>query len=933
MREWTITVYRVVLWLMLAGAVCLGPRAAQADDAATDLAKGRASIQKGDLRTAQVDLRKAVRTDPQNAEAHYWLGWVSFEIGDPVAAEREATAAQQRGYDTKATTRLLGQALLAQDKFDTVLKTMQPGGRDPVLDAAILVLRGYAEMGLDRRDEAQAAFDAAQQKAPETVDSLLGASRLALLRRDLDTARAKIDRALALQPQSPEALLARAQVLRMSGDAKGARAVLDQLLAGQPRATDMVQARLDRATLELAANQIDAAKADIAEVLKAVPNSVQAIYLQAAMAARAQDYQDANEKLQRIATFIPRIPRAYYLLALVKERLGQLEQADAAAHLYLAQARDDPDAFKMLARVQLARHRPDLVVATLGPLVDAGKADAEMFDLLGNAYAMGGQAEQAVHAFQQARARAPGDVDAQTRLASMHIGLGQPYAAVADLERALEVLPKVPEVGAALFFATLATGDLPKSAATLAKIKAAEGDSVTVLYLDAILKQTELDLDGARQTLALINRFHPEYLPARIELAHVLAMQGHGDEANKVLADILQRSPTAEPALTLLAAEYNRSNRVSDATALLERARAADPNNMAVAEKLGNQYITAGKPQMALDLLGLIKDDRTASVPLRVLKATAEQALGEKDKARDTLRQLLVSNPQELGVRQLLIGSLLAAGDFESARNVVKDGLVALPRNYALLQAYVLIDLKAKGLDAALATADMLAAQDRQFGPARALRGDLYMEVNRPDDAAAEYAKALAVAPETAMVTHLAGAQLRGGHIDDARNSVGRWLQGHPSDLVAMEELAQLDIGSGRHDEAIRVLTDILAKKSYDPVALNNLAWLLHERHDDRALGLAREAFLLSPDARNADTLGWILTNTGRADLGVAVLRQAAAEAGGDPSILYHFAIALRDTGSAAEAIKLLGVIAQMKQEFPERAQARDALVALNKPG
>jgi hypothetical protein len=35
------------------------------------------------------DLRNAVRDVPQNAEAHYWLGRVIFELGDPVASERE----------------------------------------------------------------------------------------------------------------------------------------------------------------------------------------------------------------------------------------------------------------------------------------------------------------------------------------------------------------------------------------------------------------------------------------------------------------------------------------------------------------------------------------------------------------------------------------------------------------------------------------------------------------------------------------------------------------------------------------------------------------------------------------------------------------------------------------------------------------------------
>ena len=149
----------------------------------------------------------------------------------------------------------------------------------------------------------------------------------------------------------------------------------------------------------------------------------------------------------------------------------------------------------------------------------------------------------------------------------MHMGLGQPYAAVADLERALEVAPTLPQVGQALFFATLATGDLAKAAETLAKIRAAEGDTVAVQYLDAILKLTQLDLGGARQMLTMISRYNPEFLPARVTLAHLLAMLGHGAEGDKILADILAQLPTAEPELGMLAADYTRTGRMADAIA------------------------------------------------------------------------------------------------------------------------------------------------------------------------------------------------------------------------------------------------------------------------------------------------------------------------------------------------------------------------------
>src|ERR1700760_21944 len=114
---------RYLCGLFLAGWLSL-PLAAQADD----LDDARAAMQKGDLRTAQIHLRNAVRSDPQNAEAHYWLGRVDFELGDPVASEREANAARDRGFDPHQIVPLLSQALLAQNKFQEVLDQLKTDG-------------------------------------------------------------------------------------------------------------------------------------------------------------------------------------------------------------------------------------------------------------------------------------------------------------------------------------------------------------------------------------------------------------------------------------------------------------------------------------------------------------------------------------------------------------------------------------------------------------------------------------------------------------------------------------------------------------------------------------------------------------------------------------------------------------------------------------
>jgi tetratricopeptide (TPR) repeat protein len=171
--------------VLLLGLAACWPMAAHADY----MSNARDSMKKGDLKSAQIDLRNAVRNDPQNAEAHYLLGRVSIELGDPVAAEREASAARDRGYDPHQAVPLLTQALLAQGKYQKLLDDLKPEGKDTTLDASILVARGYALIGLKKPEDAQKAFADAQQVAPNAVEPLLADARLSVARADLNRSK------------------------------------------------------------------------------------------------------------------------------------------------------------------------------------------------------------------------------------------------------------------------------------------------------------------------------------------------------------------------------------------------------------------------------------------------------------------------------------------------------------------------------------------------------------------------------------------------------------------------------------------------------------------------------------------------------------------------------------------------------------------------
>ncbi len=916
--------YRSLGWIVLGAWLSVWPGAAHADY----MSNARASLKKGDLKSAQIDLRNAVRSDPQNAEAHYLLGKVAIELGDPVAAEREASAARDRGYDPHQTVPLLAQALLSQNKNPELLEKLKPEGKDGPLDAAILVARGYAQINLNLPEDARKSFADAEAAAPNAVEPLLADARLAVARNDLQGALEKIDRAISAQPKSAEALMAKAQLLRLKSDAAGAMAVLDALVADQPSIT---QARLDRADLALATGQPEIARADVDTVLKGTKGNIQALYLDAVIKAQAKDYKAADEGLQRIQSYLGRIPRAYFLQAVVKEQLGQIEEAEDAARKYLAKAPNDLGGYKVLARILFVKRRPDLVVETLAKVTESGKADAEAYDLLGRAYAATNRPADAIVNFQRAEALAPNDVGLQTRLAAVRMGQGDVDAAVGDLEHTLELAPKMPAVGETLFFAAMATGDLNKAAAVLEKIKAAQGDTDVVGNLEGLFKMAKLDMAGAEAVFRAEVAKHPDFTPAQVNLARVMAMSGRQDEAEKVLKDLVTRQPTAEPALSMLTSTYAQSNRMPQAVDLLDHAHRVEPKNVRIATSLGDLYIRSGAPQKALDLIGKETGANALTTEMLSLRAAAQLALGQKKDARDTYSDLLKKDPSVVGARRQLVALQIEAGDFESARSLLTAGIAATPRNYQLYQDLAMIDLRSTGIEAALATADRLMSQDRDFTMIRALKGDIFMAANRAQDAINAYKEAMTTAPSSTLATRLAAAQLRGQAADDAIKTLSDWVAKNKDDLGALEQLAEIQIGLNRLPEAANDLEALLKTKPHDAIALNNLAWVYQQVGDARAMDLARQAYVLAPGAQTADTLGWILTSSGQADIGVTLLRQASTEAANDPRVQYHFAVALNNTGKKDDAIKYLTGVVATKGEFKEKALAQQLLDELKK--
>src|SRR5690348_12323450 len=111
--------------------------AVYAKDTTASIKEAEQYVAKGNLKAAEIELRNAIRESPQDPVLHARLAQIYLQLGDAVAAEREARSARERNGDEADYLPVLADALLRQDKFADLLDLIQPGDRQPALESKV----------------------------------------------------------------------------------------------------------------------------------------------------------------------------------------------------------------------------------------------------------------------------------------------------------------------------------------------------------------------------------------------------------------------------------------------------------------------------------------------------------------------------------------------------------------------------------------------------------------------------------------------------------------------------------------------------------------------------------------------------------------------------------------------------------------------------
>jgi Tfp pilus assembly protein PilF len=175
----------------------------------------------------------------------------------------------------------------------------------------------------------------------------------------------------------------------------------------------------------------------------------------------------------------------------------------------------------------------------------------------------------------------------------------------------------------------------------------------------------------------------------------------------------------------------------------------------------------------------------------------------------------------------------------------------------------------------------------------------------------------------------LGAVRLAGGGLgEEAR--LDEWLAAFPNDVQGRLLRADWLQSLNRIDEALAEYGRVLDLDPGNAVALNNAAWYAFLQGRPEALGYARRAAAAAPQSAPVlDTLGWLLTETGKAEEGLPYLAKAMELAPESADLRYHLAVAQVRVGQREAARATLSGLLEDGTGFADRAAAERLLASL----
>lgn len=880
---------------------------------------------KGKLEASVIDLKNALRQNPNNPEARWLLGNIYLDQKNGPAAEKELLRAMELGVSEEAVKPLLGEALLLAHEYNRLLEQVKPAnGATPQNRAKILRMHGDANLALGRLDNACRLYEQALPLDSRHIPTYWGLANCALAKKDKALARKHVDTALKLDKNNAESWVVLGDLERFGNNLAAARMAYSNALERDP---NLFSALVNRMHLFLADGKNDKAKQDLGRIQKIAPKYFMTHYLQALLHYAVGETDDALDSVQEALKTRPDYPPAIFLLGLLQYDSKSYEQASRNFERYLQYRRGSPDALKILAATYLKLNQPDRAQVLLKPYLALPGADARLLALAGEAYLRTDNPRSALGLFEKAAELVPASAVLRTKIGLSRLAAGEESKAIEELEASSALSAKDYRADLAIAYYYLGNGQYDKALASVAMLekKVPESPGTYNLKGRAYLGKNNLVL--ARKNFEKALSLKPTLISAAAGLAAIDLQEKDPQAARDRYQAILEKDPKNIPAMVGLADLAAFEKNEQEYLGWLERAAEVRSSAFVPRALLANYYLDKGEQRKALGIARDAWNARPDSLEALGLLGRMQLAAGEKENALATYTKLTSLAPRSASAWYHRAKAHAAAGDAKAARSALRKVLEIDPEYADGLRALSALETRLGNHDEALSLARELQRLTPDSPAGLALEGDVRMAAGAYAQAAQIYEKALAKGQGGALAAKLHQALLQSGDAKKADGMLLAWLETHPQDSAARAYLARSYLMRQFNRRAIEQLEILLHGTPDDPIALNNLAVLYQEEKDPRALETAEKAYRLNPGSPEiADTLGWILVEQNQITRGLQLLRDATLAAPKAMETRYHYAVALARSGDRAAAREQLQALLSSGKDFPQKEAARTLL-------
>lgn len=895
-------------------------------------ASAREYLAKGERTAAIIQLKNALQKAPDDGEARLLLGKTQLELHDYASAEKELRRALDLKQSEDKVLPLLARTLVESGQGGKLIQEFaQARLADPSAEASLQTWLGGAYLSGRQLDNARAAYAAAQSAVPGYPLARVGDAMVALEDHRPDDAMQITDGVIADAPKLAEAFALKADLLLLKGQVEDARKSLESAVAAD---REFLPARYALIAILIDDKAYEAAGTQISEVSKIAGRQLQLVYFESLLAFHKGDNKAALDTIQQVLKVAPSHVPSLVLAAAIE--LQEENFASAEAHLQSALVRAPGNAMarRMLVATQLRMGHPAQAKETLQPLLEQGAATDPQFLLLaGETFLANGDLKEASVYYQSASSKSGGQrATAYQRLGQIALATGSPEQGIKELETASQLDAGNFQADLALITNYLRTREYDRAMAAVQALEKKQPNNPLTFQMYGVVHLAKHDTPAARRNFEKALELQQDYLPAAYNLAMLDIAEKRPDDARKRYESMLAKDPkNAQLYLALAGLQLRTGADMKEVGATLQRATEANPQSVPARLAVISFHLSHRDPKAALNAAQNANAAIAHDPRIQDALGLAQEAAGETSSAIETYNRLVARLPDSAQPLFRLAALYARQKDTDKAVNALRRAEKVVSDRRQVVPLLVQVYMDANRADDALKEVKALQNQEPKYAGGWSLEGDIYRVQRKYADAEKAYREALKREPKSAAIAvSLRGVLLAADKGTEADLLARKWLADNPKDSAMRMHLAERDLAAKNYKSAAALYEAVVAQEPNNGAALNNLAWVLGELNDPKAIGVAERALAVAPNSANVlDTLGLLLVDHGDAKKGVEYLARATKLAPERANIRLHYAKGLIKTGQKEAARKELSALAELKEDFPGKGEIVDLLKGL----